>query len=411
MAGADRAGTPPRRRALVVTPWFPYPQDNGSRQRLWALIGGLHERFDIDLVALVDEPVPEQHVEGARARCGRIEVVVRRPFHPRSARAIAAFFHRYPRAVVAQYTPEMRAAVDRLVGEHSYDIVVVSQIHVARYVEHLVHHARLLDDFELAVIRDVDPNTSVPARLRQLLTWTKQRWYARHVVRSFDACVVVSEEERAAVNDVAPDTWVAVVPNGVDLETNTLRHDDVEPDTIIHAGPIAFYANREAVDWFAQQVLPAVRATRPDARLLVTGRTGSAGDLPEGPGVEYTGYIEDIRPAIGAAWLSVVPLRRGGGTRLKILESLALGTPVVSTSKGVEGLGLVAGREVLVADTASDFARATVGLLRDPDARAELRAAGRSAVETRYGWGPIVASFVDLVEELIRRRETPPGKA
>jgi glycosyltransferase involved in cell wall biosynthesis len=389
-----------RPRALVVTPWFPYPQDNGSRQRLWALIGGLRERFDVDLVALVDEPVDERHVEGARSRCDEIVVVLRRPFRPRSPRALAAFFHPYPRSVVATYTPELRAAVDRLAAARPHDVVVASQIHVARYVEHVVGGpARVLDDFELAVIRDASPDTTGVKRLRHLLTWLKQRAYARHVVHSFDLCVVVSQAERDAVAAIAPDANLAVVANGVDLEGNTLRTDPVEPDTMVHAGPLAFYANLEAVEWFTREVLPLIRRERPDATLRVTGRVPKALDaLPQGPGVDYTGYLDDIRPAIGAASVSVVPLQRGGGTRLKILESLALGTPVVATSKGVEGLDLVPGREVLVADTAADFARAVVDVLADPARRAELRLAGRAAVEQRYGWAPIVRSFVELVD-------------
>jgi glycosyltransferase involved in cell wall biosynthesis len=389
---------------LVLTPWFPYPQDNGSRQRLWALLGGLHEQYDVDLLALVDEPIAAEHVEGARARCAHVEVIMRRPFAPRSMRALLAFFGSAPRAVVATYTPEMRAAIDRLVATHEYDAAVISQIHVARYAEHLDALPRVMDDFEVGAVRDANPDAPLTTRARQWLTWTKVRRYSTRAVRSVDACVVVSEAERDAVLALAPGANVVVVPNGVDLDRNVTGLAEPQRDVVVHAGALSFYANLEAVTWFVDEVLPKVRAARPDARLLVTGRKDEhAAALAERPGVVATGYVDDIRTTVAGARVSIAPQRRGGGTRLKILESLALGTPVVATAKGAEGLDLAPGREIAIADTPDEFATEIVRLMENDDARAELSANGRAAVEERYGWRPIVAGFVALVDRLAGR--------
>jgi len=151
---------------------------------------------------------------------------------------------------------------------------------------------------------------------------------------------------------------------------------------------LSYDANFDAMDYFLGAILPQVQAARPDARLRITGRATPAlvAALPRAEGVEFTGYLDDVRPAVARAWAEVVPLRKGGGTRLKVLEALALGTPVVSTSKGIEGLALEDGRHVLVADSSADFAAATARLLGEPDLRARLAAAGRQTAREHYDW-------------------------
>ena len=257
------AAAPARGRVLVLTPWWPYPQDNGSRQRLWALLGELATRYDVDLVGLVDEHVDEAAIAGVRERCAHVEIVRRRRFQPRSWRALATFAHPHPRAVVATYTPEMRATVDRLVARNHYDAVVASEIHVARYVTHLTDLVRVLDGLEVAAIRDPRPAAGWLEQRRQWLTWVKQRRYARTIAESFDRCVVVSEAERAALRELAPNAEVIVVPNGVDLDRNPMATGGAEPATVVHAGALGFWANREGVEWFADAVLPAVARAAP----------------------------------------------------------------------------------------------------------------------------------------------------
>jgi glycosyltransferase involved in cell wall biosynthesis len=399
-------GESARQRVLVLATWFPWPPDNGSRQRLWALLGGLSARYDVDLLVLVDDPVSSADVMAVRERCTRVELVTRRPFIPKSLRAVAAFFHPSPRSVVSTYTRHMRETVDRFVADGKPVAVVVSGIHVARYALHLTDVPCILDELEPAGLRAIAPDAPVTHTLRNALTWKKVSRYIQRVTGTFAATAVVSEPERAEVLELSPGAHVYVVPNGVDVVRNEPLDVAPRPGTLIYPGAPTFFFNLEAVRWFADDVLPIVRAARPDVCLRVTGRTDSLprGALPEAPGIDYTGYLDDIRPTVASSWCTVVPLRRGGGTRLKVLESMALGTPVVSTSKGIEGLDLVVGEEVVVADTADEFAAAVVALLSDPGRRAALSEAGRRAVETRHDWRPIAQNFVDVVQSVTTRR-------
>jgi glycosyltransferase involved in cell wall biosynthesis len=239
------------------------------------------------------------------------------------------------------------------------------------------------------------------------LTWWKTRRYVAALLRQFAGATVVSDRERDLLQPLAPaHLRLAVVPNGVDTAACSGSFGDPQADTLIYPGALSYEANFDAVAHFLSAIWPRLRTVRPGVRLCVTGRAApeQIAALPVADGVEFTGYLDDVRPAVARAWAEVVPLRKGGGTRLKVLEALALGTPVVSTSKGVEGLDLEDGRHVLVADTADAFAAATERLLGQPELRARLGEAGRHVVRQRYDWRAIGAGLDDLVHEIARHK-------
>src|SRR4030042_3095323 len=156
-------------------------------------------------------------------------------------------------------------------------------------------------------------------------------------LRGFDACTVVSEGERMLVKGFAPSQCViGVVPNGVDLASYAGDFGSPKPGTLIYPGGLTYDANLDAMRYFLHQIFPLVRAQHPGVRLSITGRYDGVPveQLPLGENIDLTGYIPDIRPAIAESWACIVPLRGGGGTRLKILEALALGPTVVSPRQG-----------------------------------------------------------------------------
>ncbi|NIV37258.1 MAG: glycosyltransferase [Anaerolineae bacterium] len=164
-----------------------------------------------------------------------------------------------------------------------------------------------------------------------------------------------------------------------------------EADALVYSGALTYSVNFDAVDFFLREVFPLIQAKRPTVKLSVTGKLEGVpiDRLPANDGLVLTGYLDDVRPTVARSWACVVPLRVGGGTRLKILEALALGTPVVSTSVGAEGLKVTPGVDILIADEPTEFADATLRLLEDPGLRAELAANGRRLVRERYDWDQI----------------------
>ncbi|MFW6116436.1 MAG: glycosyltransferase family 4 protein, partial [bacterium] len=205
---------------------------------------------------------------------------------------------------------------------------------------------------------------------------------------------------------------LVLVPNGVDLETNSGDFGAPEPDTLIYPGALTYSANFDAMEFFLQDVFPLVKSQRPNAKLRITGRYDGAPTerLPLGDGVELTGYLDDIRPTVGQTWACVVPLRTGGGTRLKILEAMALGTPVVSTAKGAEGLRVSPGEDILIANEPAEFAAHVLRLLDDEALREKLVANGRNLVEARYRWDRIGERLERFLRRVVEKnRSGDPG--
>jgi glycosyltransferase involved in cell wall biosynthesis len=295
----------------------------------------------------------------------------------------------------------MQALIEATHRDWACDVVIASQIDMAPYAAAVPGALKILEELELTTLYERFAHQTDPLKkLRSGLTWWKLARYVAGLLYGFDGCTVVSEREHARLRRLAPGYQpVAVVPNGVDLPSHSIRGDAPEPDSLIFSGALTYSANFDAAAYFLRDIFPRVRAVRPGARLSITGQLDGVpiDRLPAGAGVRFTGYLPDIRPAIARSWVSVVPLREGGGTRLKILESLALGTPVVATSKGAEGLDLLPGRDIVIADSPAEFAAAVAQLLGDPERRAALSRNGRSAVEARYDWRMIGRQLDDFI--------------
>jgi glycosyltransferase involved in cell wall biosynthesis len=225
--------------------------------------------------------------------------------------------------------------------------------------------------------------------------WRRVRSWEAHACRIADLTIAVSERDRDELQQLAPGATIAAVPTGVDTDYFRPGERAEIPNRIAFSGSMDWYPNEDAMFFFVREVLPRVREAIPDASLVIVGRNPSQGvrKLEELPGVIVTGTVADVRPAIEEAALVVVPLRAGGGTRLKIFEALAMGKAVLSTSVGAEGLGVIAGCHLAVSDGAEALTRDVIELLKNPLRRRELGAAGRLLVESQYSWPTVAAGF------------------
>jgi glycosyltransferase involved in cell wall biosynthesis len=391
---------------LFLSRWFPYPPDNGSKIRAFNLIGRLSLHHEIDLVSFAPEMVAEERLAVMRRYCRRVDVALYEPFQPDRLMARLGFFSRRPRSVIDTHSVEMQRLVKEAERGCSFDVVIASEIDMAPYALALQSTPKVLEELELTKIHDRFIGQRHPLKkLRSGLTWWKLSRYIVDLLRAFDGCTVVSEREREQVLQVSPRGCpVTIVPNGVDVALYAMDFGPPEADTLVYSGALTYSVNFDAVDFFLREVFPSIQAQRPDVRLSVTGKLEGVpiDRLPVNDGLVLTGYLDDVRPTVARSWACVVPLRAGGGTRLKILEALALGTPVVSTSMGAEGLAVTPGADILIADEPTEFADATLRLLEDPALRAELAANGRRLVRGRYDWDQIGEQLDQFLHQVVQ---------
>lgn len=392
-------------RVLFLSTWFPYPLDTGSRIRVNYLLQALAERHRVHLLAFMPSGAEAAYLPTLESWGLQVDVLERDPFKRDPRKALLGYLSARPRGVVSTYSQEMARLVAETTRRGNYDVVVASCTTAANYALSVPCPPRILEEHNCMsrwMEEQYRAQTDPVKKAIRWGTWQKSRHYERWLYRRFDACTMVSEQDRRAAQALLSDDGgrVNLIPNGVDLEHNRPGSAAPQRDMLAFNGALTYYANADAMRFFLKEIMPTIRRQRPRATLTITGRVDEASQkqLARDDMVVLTGYLDDVRPVVAGSWACVVPLRVGGGTRLKILEAMALGTPVVSTSKGAEGLDVTAGKDILIADQPAAFAAQTVRLLSEPELRASLAENGRRLVEEKYGWRAIGRQFCDLVE-------------
>lgn len=385
-------------RILFLSAWYPDPPSNGSRLRVRHLLRALALRHDVSLISFADQPDVDPDAPAVHALCRSVQVLPMPRFDPTSWRARLAWLAPQPRSLVATHSPAMADAVRRAAA--AADVVVASQLACAAYVRDFGGLPALFEELELGSLRGRLKHAAAAERWQAVLMWAKYRHYLRRLVPRFRACTVVSEVERRLAADLLDGADnLQVLPNGVAAAEYDLPGAAPRPDTLIFTGSFRYGPNYDAMRWFVGEVWPRVLRVRPAARLLITGAHDDR-PLPPAANLTRSGFVDDLRPLLATSWLAIGPIHGGGGTRIKILEAMAAGTPVVCTSKAAEGLSTVDGEHLLIADTPDAFADRVVALLADAQLRARLAAAARALVEAEYDWRVLGPRFVALVESL-----------
>ena len=223
------------------------------------------------------------------------------------------------------------------------------------------------------------------------IQYLKMRRYEKKMCTRFTQNACVSEIDRMTFSHIAPNALFHIVPNGVDIDYFHNNSKVVSKKDIIFIGSLDWPANLDAIEFYRSSIWPEIKRLNVDITLKVIGKTRDNRKLPEitGSGIEYLGFVKDIRPYVWSSLAFIVPLRIGGGTRLKILDAMAMGIPVISTSIGCEGIEVSNRHNIIIADTAKDFAIEIRRISEDAALRKQLSQQGRSLVESRYSWETI----------------------
>lgn len=383
-------------RLLVVYPYIPFPVDRGTFQRTFHLLRALARDHEIDLLALSEAGERCEQKPVFAEFCRRVEFV--KFEHPAWPGLFPdRLLHPLPTTVRHWRLPHVAEAIQRFTEGQTYDLVHVCDIVMAQYFQNRMAQWPLAIDRSRVDLQFQMAQSEVMSRgpKQAFLDWenrTKLRRFERQMARRSAVQVVCGPDDASFVRaEISADVPLQVITNGVDLEyfrpEATTQARATEP-TVLFCGAMDYTANVDALRWFFGEIHEALRQRVPDLRVLVVGKAPVAEVQAYGqrPGVTVTGGVPDVRPLYRQAWLQIVPLRIGGGTRLKIPESMAMGTPVVSTTIGAQGLDLEHGKDILLADTPSAFVEETARALCDRPLRAQLETAGQATVQQRFSW-------------------------
>ena len=406
-------------RLLFVSDSFPYPPDSGTKVRDYHLIHELSGRCELSLLAFTFNDREEAGVEVMHQYCRTVESVRyrRRPFLEHVPGLVTRILAGQPPANHFAFRAEFAAKLRRLTAEQHFDAVQIDCTPMAPYRQFIADpHTRsaivFIDVNAHKFRRILRHERSIRLRAHALIDWLMMSvWEARYAQR-FDVCIMLSEIDAERVRRRNPRLNTVVVPNGVDVRgKRPLPENDGSADVLL-IGTLSHQPWADAVVHFHNAIFPRVRQAVPQARMVIVGEAPPPIRALASENVVVAGWVNDVESFYQRCAASIVPLRAGGGTRLKILESLAYGRPVVSTTIGCEGLDLLADCDLLVADEPGAFAEQVVRLLTDPNLRRRLTRHGRFTVEHYYTWGKSAGKLLAAYEQVCAgpcrtRPETP----
>jgi polysaccharide biosynthesis protein PslH len=390
-------------RLLQIAPRLPWPLDTGAKLRNYHLARALAAHMNVTLAAFGEDSSNGQLNEAYQ----RIVTVPRTETYS-VGNMLRGAIGRTPLPLLNYTTPEMADALRKLIPEERFDLVQVESIHLMNYLTALRASNQPLvvcdwHNIESDLMRQYAEREGSLAR----------RTYARRTARlmseaedralkEFDAHITVSELDAKRLQSVNSDAKIFVIENGVDA-SHYANEPSATRNRIVFVASMDYHANIEGATNFARDVWPMIHKQQPHLQFTIVGRNPppTVTELSSIAGIEVTGSIADVRPYYREALAAVVPLNVGGGSRLKILEAMAAGVPVVSTRLGAEGLDVSDGENIVLAETTTQLSQGILSVIDDSDLRTKLISGGHALVRARYDWSILGAKLLDQYQNLL----------
>jgi glycosyltransferase involved in cell wall biosynthesis len=387
-----------------------WPATTGGRVRSLNTIAELARGHQVTVITTHGKGDDPDGLKQQLAGCERVISVPYAVPKRGSAAFVSAvarsWFSHYPVDLWKWRVPGVRDAVNEVFANDNVDVCVADFLFAAANVPMSSRVPVLLFEHNVEYLiwqRLANLETSPWKRALFEVEWRKLRACEADTCRRAALTVTVSDDDRQRLEALGAGIHAVPIPTGVDTNYFTPRPDAEVPERLVFSGSMDWHPNEDAVCYFADEILPRIRAEIPGVSFTIVGRNPNARvrELASRPGIVVTGTLDDVRPSIAEGSVYVVPLRAGSGTRIKIFEALSMGKAVVSTSVGAEGLALESGRHFLAADTAHDFAHAVTRLLRDAARRRALGDTRRALVEANYYWSKVARLFEARCEEVV----------
>lgn len=397
-------------RILFLTSRLPYPPFRGDKLKIYNLIRQLSRNHDITLLSFIQHRSEQQWIPELKKYCRDVEVI-----HLSRIASIWNCVKAIPKAIPFQVayfeSPAMVRKLRDVEASLQPDILHTHLIRMACYTEKNLRPGRVLDltDAVSLYLERFMKTQRNPFKRAALRIELGRMLRFEPVIARFDRALVCSAVDKEALERNVPRARISIMENGVDLEQfgNQDGSGSADPFRIIYTGNMSYYPNADGAQFLVNDILPSIKKVVPGAKVYVVGQNPPrAVRALAREDVVITGFVQDIRAEYLKSAVAVSPVRFGAGTLNKILEPIALGIPVVTTSTGVEGLGLVPGKDILVADDSEGFARHVVALLTDSALRASLTSGAPEKVRSRFGWDQIARTLERVYAE-VRHRDRP----
>ena len=399
-------------RILFLSQRFLLPMDTGGKIRTGKLLERLRDRVDVTLVSNVEPATDAPYLPQIDRLCARFVPVPWREPRRRTAgfylRLLGQSLQSEPVSVQNDYSDALKRAVDMELATDRYDLAVCDFVQSASMFRDVRGLPTLLFQHNVEseiARRHVEQARGPVARVFWGLQWRRMGRFEAEACTRFDGVVAVSAHDATRMRDLYGLDNVDTIPTGVDTTYYQAAPDSTaRPGEMVFCGSMDWLPNEDAMTFFLTDVLPRIRREVPDARVTIVGRRPSRtldGLARRATGVTLTGWVDDTRPHVARGQVFIVPIRIGGGTRLKIYEGMAQGRAVVSTSVGAEGLEYEDGRNIVIADGAEAFASAVGSLLRDDQRRQGLAVAGREHVTRHFAWSRVADAFLSICDRTI----------
>lgn len=373
-------------KVLFLARDLPDPPNNGYKKRNFYLIKALESK-GIEVKLFVPSEKPGTKIKAL----------------------FLSLFSTLPFSVKIRTSLKSKEDLEKLLKENPIDIIICDAVQRALNIPDDINAVKILYEHNIESVivkRYAEKEKNIFKKLFALQEYMKLSNFEKKVWAKFDYCIACSDVDKKNIETIAGKDKVITVDNGVDLQYFNPGSYQLEPDTLVYTGQIGWYPNEDALIYFVEEIMPAIKKSIPSLKLWIVG--GKPSDrikflANNDSNITVTGFVDDVREYMARAFVYIVPLRIGSGTRLKILEALSMKKAVVTTSIGCEGINVQDNKHLLIRDNPQDFAQAVIELLRNEDLRLRLGENGRKLVEEKYDWN-IVFKDLDKILTIIVKR-------
>ncbi len=399
-------------KILFLTSRVPYPPIGGIQLRVFHFIKALSRQHEITLLSLSEQPVPAEQMAGLQPYVRRLEII--ELSKSRSyLNCLAGLFSSKPLQVYYYRSPALFERLQEIARHEKFDLIYVHLIRMAEYTKALNGEPKILDltdamSLSYERICQIHRDHSLKLfHVAQKVECGRLREYEAAAVRRFDRNLIISQTDKKFLGQFADVSRMKIIGPGVNLNYFSFYDGDFDANRIVFLGTMSFLPNKDAIIYFYKKIWPNVKRRIPAMKLSIVGANPAPEvvRLSRDADIEVTGYVPDVRPFLRRAAVSICPMRVGAGAKNKVLEAMSIGTPVVSTSLGAEGIEAQPGHHLLVADAPKLFANQVSRIAQRPELRSRLARQARHLIEEKYDWDLVTQPLERLIESMASKKK------